>query len=720
MAKDKKTKSGNSKVLGLVKSLQSSMDLLYKNTYITQPSNSRDLTTIKNNLDDSIDNIVANNINSIGSSSISQLYNRINVKNSVEGSNSIGDEIENLFNGRATADGLLSSFTENKYLKEYDEEIDLICKYMPKLVDALETKKDSVLAADNYSKDFLNVLNESNVNKEVSFNDRITTIKKTYKLQEFLEECYDNTAYYGEQFIYIVPYKKAFSRMVNNGRVKDTKAPQLECTIESNENIITESFAFGIDNVADSGKSTVTHNMKVQLNLTGVVESVVNSHRSKTIIMEKTNNFDKTIDSNLEFEGIGDGFIDTKKVKEKKVSIDVPGVIIKKLKRENVIPIYIDDTCLGYYYIECEFEDIFTSKLMDMTAPLKNGKLVMQNETEKKDLLLRQMSSKLSQFIDTNFIKANQDLKKEIYMILKYNQDNNMSEPTSMNITFIPVEDMVHMYFNKDEKTHRGISDLDNALLPAKLFISLYVTNTMGIITRGHDKRVYYVKQTVDSNISKTLLNTINQIKKSNFGARELTSMKNMLNIQGRFNDFVIPVGSTGDSPINFEVMQGQDIDPKTELLEMLEEMSISSTDVPYEFIQSSKMVDFAVRLTMSNGKFLRKIFKRQAQSEIIFSDVITRIYNAEYDEKDQLEVMLPPPAFLNITNANQMLNSVNEYVEQLVQMEMGEEEDDRIKMIYAKKLKHRYLSAYIDMKAIQTCKDQTLIEAKQKYGDEE
>lgn len=711
MAKDKK--SGN-RVLGLIKSVQSSMDTLYKNTYITQPSNTRDLNTIKNDIDSSIDNIVNNNLNSVGVSNISQLYNRINLKQNMDKEgNAVSDELESLFGNKAISDGILTSFTENKYLKEYDEEIDLICKFMPKLEEALDAKKDNVLAADNFSKDFINVINTSNVNRDVAFNDRIENIKKAYKLPELFEDAYDNTAKYGEQFIYIIPYKKAFDRILN-GKNKAV----------GESNIITENFNYSINESSNEQESnTFDGNIRAELHISGVLESAVRTHRSLKTVLEKTNSFDKTISDNLEFEGIStngeEGLIDINSAKKKKTKIEVPGCIVKKLKRENVIPIYIEDICLGYYYIECEFDDVFTSKMTDFTSPLKNGKLTMGNEVTQQDNVLRQLSSRLSQFIDSNFVNSNQDLKKEIYMVLKHNQMVNSKDPVQMKITFIPVDDMVHMVFNKDQKTNRGISDLDNALLPAKLYSSLYVTNTIGMITRGHDKRVYYVKNNVDTNISKVLLNTINQIKKSNFGARELTSLKNMLNVQGRFSDFVIPVGSTGDSPINFEIMQGQDIDPKTELLEMLEEMAISSTDVPYEYIQSNKMVDYAVRLTMSNGKFLRKVFKRQAKCELYFSEILTKIYNTEYDENDYLDVMLPPPSYLNITNTNQMLQNVNDYVQQILEMEMAHEEDETLKSVFAKKLKRHYLSTYLDIKAIETIKDQSMMENEQEKKDD-
>ena len=80
---------------------------------------------------------------------------------------------------------------------------------------------------------------------------------------------------------------------------------------------------------------------------------------------------------------------------------------------------------------------------------------------------------------------------------------------------------MHHVYFKLDPKTHRGISDLHKSLVPAKMWVSLSTTSAIGTMTRGYDRRVYYVRQNVDTNISQTLLYTINQITKANFGTRE-------------------------------------------------------------------------------------------------------------------------------------------------------------------------------------------------------
>ena len=732
---DKKdNKINKNSIQKLAASVQTNIQKLYKNTYFTGSENYSDLKNIKKNIDTSLDNIISNNIDSVGIPNISKLYSRIQQKNS-EGNNSnnkLVGEIENLFNDPTITDGILSTYAQNKYIKEIDDEIDLICKYMPQLEDALDAKKDNVLAADHFSKDFINVDNITNIDDDVTFLERINELKETYNLLELFETIYDKTAHYGEQFLYIVPYSKALTNLVgardgqyaNNVITNEAVDLAIDGKIKSyidtvNREIVTEGVKTNQPK-SNTTKSTDTGILNIELNVTGVLESAVSEYSTMQKIYK--NKASKTVGDDIEFEGseASEGII-SKKIdkKEGKVTkIEIPGCIIKRLKKENVVPLYVDELCLGYYYFECEGGDIFNNggSMSDPMGALKANKFNATSEDQKKEEMMKFISSKLSSFIDSKFINTNQDLRRELYMIL--NDLFNVSSHNQLKVTFIPPEDMVHMYFQKDDKTNRGISDLDKSLLPAKLYTSLYVTNTIGILTRGQDKRVYYVKQNIDSNISQTLLNTINQIKKSNFGARELSSVKNILNITGRYNDYVIPMGPSGDAPIQFEIMQGQNIDTQPDLMNTLEQMAINGTDVPYEFIQARQTVDYAVRLTMSNGKFLRKVFKRQAIVQKFFSRIMSKIYNSEYMASEDLLVTLPPPAFLNISNTNQMMQNTTEYVESIVEMEAANE-DDEVKAAFRQKLKRYYLSTYLDLKMISEIKEKAVLEVETKIKQE-
>jgi hypothetical protein len=429
--------------------------------------------------------------------------------------------------------------------------------------------------------------------------------------------------------------------------------------------------------------------------------------------------FDHTLHDDMDlpddYDSTPDGLHDMNKRYGRKVN-NMNGCIVKKLKRYQVKPIILNDICLGYYYFEFDkSSDIFdqrfntTGMVNTITGLRSNGRSEAFDAMQRQEELLRFIANQIASRIDTKFVNDNTDLKKEIYYILKYNDDFNQAALSASNIrvSYIPPEDIKHLYFKLDEDTNRGISDLNMSLIPAKIYVAIYITNALAIMTRGNDKRVYYVKQTVESNISKTLLKTINEIKKSNFGIRQVENINSVLNITGRFNDYIIPRGPDGQSPIEFEVMQGQQIEIKTELLNILEELAINPTGVPIEVIQSRQSPDYAVQLTMTNSKFLRFIYSRQSRCEQIFSDFITTIYDMEYESTDIIDVHLPPPLFINVTNTNQLIVNTNDYCENIANIFMADEVNEAVKAKFIKNLKIYHLGSYLNVNMIQRLADE-------------
>lgn len=695
----------NKGLIDSMSTVQSSLDSAYSKAHFSSTKPSKDLERIKASINANIDRITQNNIASVGMPNISKLYSRLGA---AQGDKQIIEGIKNALDDGVAMDTVMAQYMSNKYLKDLDDEIDTICKYMPKLLEALDTRKDNVLCADNFAKDFITLTDESAISKEASFSDRVESIKKKYKLQELFDQAYDDASKYGEKFIYIVPYKKALKKLLDQ---KDKGGFVSKIQFE-NASIITESGTTQMKEVPQISADKIK-NFNVDLKFSsGVIESVVTesqlAKKRLSVVKEMSINegkFDETLPSNITMKGLDssaqEGIIDTD---SKKNEVDVPGCIVRKLDRFRVIPIYIDDLCLGYYYIEFaknndtlwDYATQLTDPMISMKSSNKlNGNI--NNEIEKEDQMLKYLSGTLSGMIDKKFINANTDLRKEIYMILKHNCTYNTPTADNITVTFIPPEDMVHIKFKEDPNTHRGISDLERALLPAKLYASLYITNTLAVMTRGQDKRVYYVKQSVDTNIAKTLLSTINQIKKSNFGIRQIENINSVLNITGRFNDYVIPTGPNG-APIEFEVMQGQNVEIKTELMMILEEMAINSTDIPLELIQARQSMDYAIQMTMSSSKFLRKVYKRQSVCEEFFSDICTKIYNAEYDEQSEIKLTLPAPMFLNITNTNQIITNTKEHVQSIVDIDCGPDEDEEVKQIYTRKLLYDHLGSYINV----------------------
>lgn len=759
------------KIAGLI---QSNTDDIYKSTYYTDPENKRQLDNLKNNIDTSIKNILNNNINSTGEPNMSRFYERLffntqNDKDTVA-------EFEKIFGDNDFINNLSSSYMDNRWIKAIDNELDETLRYMPKLEEALQTLRDNVLSADSFNKDFLTLKPAIDGDgSQDQFDHNIQDLKKNYDLLKLINDIYYDTSKYGETFIYCVPYEKAIQNLMdhkNDNRGIAIRSNYNESTIilEDTINDTSEKIDMSRFNLDKMSEDINDINLNFEIDNSGILRSVIESEKDardkRKMVNEQSlceqylmelgmtdirndgkayafdnveryqvggklpehHNFDKTLNDDMELPNIdssaSDGLVNTDKAKNVKLK-SMNGCIVKKLRRECVTPIMINDICLGYYYFEFDNNMAFfdesqpsTGMVNTITGLRSNGRAEAYDVLQRRDDAIRYVASMLATKIDTKFINDNQDLKREIYYILKYNDEfsNNEANMQNIRVSYIPPEDINHIYFELDENTGRGISDLNLALIPAKLWVAIYITNCLAIMTRGNDKRVYYVRQSVESNISKTLLKTVNEIKKSNFGIRQIQNINNVLNITGRFNDYIIPRGADGNSPIEFEVMQGQQIEIKTELLNLLEEAAINSTGVPLELIQSRQSPDYAMQLTMSNTKFLRFVYGRQSLFQQMIQPLLTKIYDIEYGTTDSIDVTLPPPLFINVTNTNQLIVNTSDFCNSIVEIFMGDSQDDVIKAKVGKKLKAYYLGSYVNMGIINSA----IEEAKQEKAKED
>lgn len=783
MAKNNRAVSrANNNIRNIAKSISGNMDDLYRSTYMSSPQQNRDLENLSAKINDNLDKIVNKNMEMVGIPSVSKLYSRI-ANNNNSRNNEIINDLRNVLDNGMVADDLYGMFMSNRYLRELDCEIDTVCKYMPKLEEALAVQRDCVLSADHFSKDFLSFTDPGGTTEDATFNERIKDLKRKYELPKLIEEIYDDTSKYGERFIYRVPYADAIGRLLATKQDTPLVTPLKNGLNESSIDELTgetDTYLFSIDSSSltitnESGvqvtnesatilKESVKHlpsgddvtervptsvlkgdekfNIAVQICKSGVIESAVleakeafekrTKYTAKSLnrihehrILREANNSEIEAKGNKVFEKekadkriiANDGLVNGQDIKP--VTVKTPGSVVKKLPRDHVLPIYIEDMCMGYFYMELRsvnetdafmgFRNILGDPLTNMRGDGKSNYNAVDNE--RQDDTIKYLAGQLSKFINKQFVNSNQDLAKEIYMILKYNDLFNTPSTDLIRVTFVPPEDIVHFFFRQDPVTHRGISDLDRALVPAKIYSSLYITTAIGNLTRGQDKRVYYVKQAVDTNIAQTLLNTISQIKMSNFGIRQFQSINNVLNITGRFNDYIIPTNQSGDAPIQFEVMPGQQIETPSELMTTLEEMAINSTGIPLEIIQTRQSVDYAMQLTMSSSKVLRFCYKRQELFEYKIEELVGPMYNYEYDETSIIEVKLPPPSFINITNTDQLLQNTKSLADNIANSEPEVQQDEDLKTAYSNNLFKHYIGTHLDTGAHQKILDRTKIE---------
>ena len=741
-----------------IKNISDSIDDLYQSNYSSRIDNKANMKNIVDGINDEINDIISK-INGQEVSDISNLYVRLLSKEDSNLSNAnkqLTDGIESLFDNGQLIANALNFDSIRKSIQAENYQYDLICKYMTKLEDAIEIKKDNVLSSDNFTKDFINIVSSRTGDDYVStFNDRAIILKEKYNIQELFEEMYYKTSKYGEYFLYEVPYKKAYKRLLDrkarmgNAGIKFESAKIVEASdLKGKEFINTDSLTEEEQkNFAQFVREAYGEESDFKVNLifddTGIAPqpienvleaaNVLKSHKSLTeSFYEAYENKggtvieDADLDEELEVEEgslqWNDGLVTDDKFSNNNDSDklkDIPGAVVTELPRENVIPVYMDTMPLGYVYLHVDNDWVQEIVMNGNTynSLTNNTKLLSDDFDRQNDVLIGQIAAMMSDKINAKFINANVDLKEEIYAVLRYNDHFSTTHGTNnVTVSFLPAEDVHHFYFKLNKKTHRGISDLEKALVPAMIYCMLYLNSAIGNIGRASDKRIYYVKQNVEQNVARTMLNVITQLKKGNMGMRQLTNMNTIFNVIGKFNDHVIPVSQSGDHPIEFEVMQGQNVETPTDLMDRMEDMAVSSTDVPVEFVQSVNNVDYATRFTMSNSKFLRKVFQRQRICQKHYTQIFRKIYNFEYEENDMsVKILLPAPAYLSMTNTQQLIDNVKNYVNAITDFTLATEEDDKVKQNFVNLAMRNLLGTYIDFTMI----DDLVKEARLKTNEE-
>ena len=732
---DDKVQTSLRKINKKLDNLNTTVTNLHNTTYSSRIDNQNDMDRITGTIDDNLDDLLSA-VNGQNISDITNLIIRLQRRNTNDLSSAQKD-LEAMVTDN-TVMNTLDLQNIMKYIQAQNYQYDIILKYVPALYEAIEIMKDNVLSSDNFTKDFVSIVAHKSAKKELDqFNSRAKKLKEKYNIQDLFEEMYLDASIYGEYFLYHVPYKVAFKRLLDRKnasiRVKNESFKATGKVIFESANYYNEHKTDWSNNkdLSTYMENQLGNNSKVFLKLdpyniipeaVNEVKSAMEQYHKYTSVSEQFVQEQKNIGSGtpiteeeyyegtkktLKYDSINiaqDGFINKSNDNMnmgRDINIkDIPGSVMYKIPRENIIPCYIGDYCLGYFYFTV-INDYITKQIVtnsNFNSTINSSKIQETEMDKQNDELIGHIAASIAEQIDANFINTNGNLKEAIFAILRYNDEFNATYGTNeVTVSFLPAEDVHHFYLKLNKKTHRGISDLEKSVVPAMLYALLYLTDVINKVSRSQDKRIYYVKQNVETNVARTLLNVITQIKMGNMGMRQLENMNTIFNVIGKYNDHVIPRSQSGESPIEFEVMQGQQSETPTELMDKMKEAAVNSTDVPYEFTQSINQVDFASRFTMSNSKFLRKVFKRQRVCQDHFSKIFLKLYNFEFNENESsAKIQLPAPAFLTMTNSQQLIENTKNFATSIADMEFNQEQDKQ-KAVFIKLFVRNYLGSYID-----------------------
>jgi len=363
----------------------------------------------------------------------------------------------NTFENDSIMENTMALYSQNVYLKESDKEFDVIMKYMPKLYDALDTRKEAVLSADHFTKNSINIASSSAEASPVTAESNIEYMRETYDLDNLIERIYSETDLYGECFVYIVPYKKAIAKLLR----KNINLDDSTSRDDVNEAYVNESMT-----EFSSTKPTKAGGITFEFSNSSCINEAVLGIRKASKILNENESISKdekppTSNDMYKTDNVSDGTTITDG-KEKDPVIEVPGAAVKILDHTMVKTLYIETICIGYYYIETDkplgAEQLTFSSTLGGLKPGNAARKLQENKGDYDNAILKKIAKEISNGIDAKFVNANQDLTQEIYMILRYNAiHNDAGRISRVKVTFIPPEDMIHSFFKLDHHSKRGV-----------------------------------------------------------------------------------------------------------------------------------------------------------------------------------------------------------------------------------------------------------------------
>lgn len=579
------------------------------------------------------------------------------------------------------------------------EDLNVVVNLIPQLGDAINAITDSILSPDDFTKQVVLSLMKADVElkEDDEFRKEAMQVLHEYKYNKHIKEIVGKTAIQGKHYVAAIPYSRAFQYLMNDKDMRlakqnlmgKTLSESFKGTTEKPESLLTESFTSslsecfetkGVNNIRNSLIDTA-ESFVLQEGAVNLVDMDVLQEAKKNNMIKRKKKKDEaqTLADELAANGkiTNDGFKTPDEIQQltDADTASLKGVVIKHLDIRKVIPLEVDDICLGYYYIESDDTQQALRKSYNPQQWAQNIKKSASKQTVSNSVenAYDNLSKLLLHRLDKKFLEKNAHIKDEIYGLLKYHQV--LHNRNAVKVTYLR-PDEVHKF-----ELNNGKSVLENVLFFAKLYLGLLMSNIMMRISRSNDIRAYYINSGVAPDISSVVNHAINEIKKDNRSLMHLNNIPRMIATTTKFTDLFLPTDKDGKRPIDFDIIQGQDVQVKDEMMEMLEEIIVSGTGVPSVLLNASNDVDFAKTLTMLSTKYLRRVLGWQLELNEPNTDFIRAILHSELDDRESeinsLTTSFQAPTNLVLQNALDEINNARDLANAISGAMIGDNNQD-------------------------------------------
>ena len=597
--------------------------------------------------------------------------------------NGIGT-IEDIFGSdNSVVISYLSELYKNTMLKFAD--IHEVSTQLVELREAIRIFRDTLISPD---------LTDGKISKNIKFpymkdsdsdrlNGIITRMEKKFDLDKKIKNFITtNTLEYGEYYVYVIPYQKVFSDFMMKKQANPSKYSRVSsggyiesATIYLNESVGSDieffqslytgynqtngkpektdeafiEFSTDIENIMSHIKVCTDPTVTIPMLRYGE-KSVEEFYESVIAVTETPEN--KFLNVQKMDSGIYNSDSEKMRKNIEKQFEDISDCYIKLIPPTKMRPIKLVNKVLGYFYIEVtdanSLDGVISSTMYTSRYDRNN----------KQKTIVDGLVERIVKSFNRDFLNDNIEFKEVIAEAITYYDLNTKS----IRFQFIPEEYVVPFKVNEDEEGN-GVSIIQDSLFYAKLYLLLLLFKIISILLYSNDTKVNYIKTSgIDKNVANKIQEIIREKQNKQINLMDLMSYSSVIQKVGRGLEQYIPTGRSNERGIETEILQGQDVQLNTELMEMLKTSYILGTGVPSAIMNYLNEADFAKSIETANTRFQGRVISAQLD----FNDSITQLYkklckystNMTDDEIFQMEYVLTPPKFANNNTKQDALNA--------------------------------------------------------------
>lgn len=647
----------------------------------------------------------------------------------ISGADTFVTQLNNIFADDSN-EGSIRSFINEAYKNRLLKQSDLheVASQLIELREAILITRDAIISSDIVEGKMTRSLKFDNTGVD-NLDELISTteaMERKFKLQDKIKNfIVPKTLEYGEYYAYVIPYGKIFSDfMARKEKIKQGINAYTETTLYdfiSDDTNDSKSFYESIDTIFESTYESASSN-----DIISKIELKKDKNEDKKLFDESVNQILKNIiicndpvplitleqgvnstnyfmENFIEIDGMnfnekegqidnigsdsffyrvvksksGDGTYsagtdsDEKEAKKKDDFKEIHDCYVQMIDPTKIVPIPIMTKRLGYYYVQAE--EIST------TTGVTNNSLYYNRfeDSRKETSIVDAIATKIVQSFDKKFLEENSKFKDLIVEALTYYNLNNQR----IRFQFIPQEYMVSFKVSEDENGN-GTSIIEPSLFYAKLYLMLLLFKMMSIILYSNDQRINYVKNSgIDKNVRKKIEEIARNKQMKQINVMDMFSYTSLINKLGVGAETYIPVGKSGERGLETEIIQGQDIQLNSDLMDNLKKSYILGTGVPDAIMNYANEADFAKSLELANTRFMGRVVSYQFD----FNDGITDFYqrimrwstNLEEEAINSFEFAFAPPKNANSQVKSEMLQNFDTYATWVISLMVGQQNVD-------------------------------------------